>query len=197
MSESFIGCEISVHSSVDYLCGMLYSHAYGKRLGHDIESALNKCCVGISCAMSYRKDQRGALYLAIICIYTGDFVTGELVILKFGMVHYPAAKLLYSMEHSVDNYRENVGADMRLRKIKYLLGRSELNKALKNVRRHRIVNSGNELSVREGACATRAELDIGVYVKDTASLEILNALITLGDRTASLDYDGIVSVFGK
>ena len=108
---------------------------------------------------------------------------------KLRMEAHLAARVLDLTAHRAHHVHQQIGADVRLRLPKDLLGRAGVHEPAQHVARHRVLDVRGQLSVRERARAALAELDVRLRVEIAARRERVHRGQALVHVAAALEHE--------
>ena len=188
-AERGMPCEVAVLRAVDELARMLYSRAYRKRLLHHFDPVGIERSHGVARRMSGAEQDGIGLDIlkmpVVLGLHAVDIAVRDYYIRHFAVESDFTAERDYLFSDIADNLGKAVGADMRLCRPAYLLGRAVVSKLVYNKAAERVFYARCELAVRKSSCAALAELNVRFGIESALAPEGLNIFLPVFDmRTA-------------
>lgn len=145
--------KVAVLRAVDELARMLYSRAYRKRLLHHLDPVGIERSHGVARRMSGTEQDGIGLDIlkmpVVLGLHAVDIAVCNYYIRHFAVESDFTAERDYLFSDIADNLGKAVGADMRLCRPAYLLGRAVVSKLVYNKAAQRVFYARCELAVRK------------------------------------------------
>ena len=194
----------TVLRAVDVSLEVLDAHAHGESLAVERHAQVTQELEDVASGMSASEDE-GIRAEALLHEKAGRLSALErhrLDVRRGGAArhvdaHEPraeadlAAKLADARADVIDDARQDVGADVRLRVPGDLWRSARLNEGIEDEAVQGALRAGGELAVGEGSGAARAELDVALAVELARLVEAADGLATATGVVTALDQDGV------